>query len=353
MKFALALRGAPRINAIDQATGCLAGALAGSGHQVETFVWDDWRYPSDADAVVVPYNPFMFGHWGVAPRLLSRLARMRCERRGPRLVVMTHEAYVPITDWQTALMGGWQRLQMHVVSTLAHDRFASTDRMARNLSRRRPTAHLPVGSNLPHPLRVREELRAALGIAPSTLVVASFSTGHPSHLVGYVGAAVRAVSEHVDTVFLQLGAGSADVPGVPAVVRHIRPGEQSAQDLADLLASADLVLLPFVDGISTKRGTLMAALASGCAVVATSSASTDAILRQAGLGTIDVALGPGAFAARASELAVDDVQRARLAASGAQLYRTHFDWPVIAARLTAALLAPAPSMARRVRRFHP
>src|SRR5262249_28838598 len=66
----------------------------------------------------------------------------------------------------------------------------------------------------------------------------------------------------------------------------------------------DLMLLPLTDGVSTKRGTLMAALAHGVPVVGLQGTRTDRILRGDAL-TLTPAGDPAAFARAAVALAGD------------------------------------------------
>ena len=46
-------------------------------------------------------------------------------------------------------------------------------------------------------------------------------------------------------------------------------GLQSDADVAAALNSCDVLLMPYTDGASLRRGTLMAGLANGCAIVTT------------------------------------------------------------------------------------
>ena len=224
----------------------------------------------------------MWGRWGFAPRLVADVATVRAHRRRPQLVLAVHEAYVPIHDARTLVMGVWQRFQLASLLLLVDRRFASIERWAAKLSRFRPTRHLPSGSNLPDARGERQAVRSELGLGDA-VAVATLSTGHPSHLTAYVEASLaRLAAEGVEVVFLQLGAGSSEV-AVPSGVRVIRPGLLPAERLGALLAAADVLLTPFDDGVSTRRGSFLAGLCEGVAVVGTEGELTDSMLLGQGL----------------------------------------------------------------------
>ncbi len=177
----------------------------------------------DADVVVLPYNPFMWGRWGFAPGLLADVAALRARRRRPRIVLLVHEPYVPIRDAKSLVMGAWQRFQLAALMLLADRRFASIERWASSLGRLRPTAHLPSGSNLPDARSLRAAVRSEL-VPGGGLVVATLTTGHPSHLAGVRRGGARSGSPAtgLPVTFLQLGAGASPV-ATPAGMRRDPP----------------------------------------------------------------------------------------------------------------------------------
>jgi glycosyltransferase involved in cell wall biosynthesis len=59
--------------------------------------------------------------------------------------------------------------------------------------------------------------------------------------------------------------------------RIFATGGLSAQDLADHLAACDLLVQPFADGVSTRRGSVTAALALGVPIATTNGSATEAI----------------------------------------------------------------------------
>ena len=108
--------------------------------------------------------------------------------------------------------------------------------------------------------------------------------------------------------------------------------------MARHLAAADLFVAPFVDGVSTRRTTLMAALQHGLPVVGTDGRLTDDVLRRAGDAlTLVPADDPRRLAAAVRWLGGDADQRLARGAAGRELYEDSFDWPVISATLVAAL----------------
>jgi glycosyltransferase involved in cell wall biosynthesis len=338
MKFRLLTRTDAGTNAIDQATACLAAALEHAGYEARVAAWRPGRLVGDAagsDVLVVPYNPFMWARWGFAPRLLADVAAVRVRRDSPEVVLVVHEPYVPINDAKSLAMGAWQRFQLASLLLLSDRRFASIERWSAMLGRVRPTRHLPSGSNLPDCRGQRTAVRTELGIGDA-LAVATLSTGHPSHLTEYVEAALaRLDAEGVEVVFLQLGAGSADL-AVPAACRAVRPGLLSPERLGALLAGADLMLSPFADGVSTRRTSFVAGLCEAVAVVGTEGELTDRMLIEQGLELVPVG-NAGGFAERVLAVATDPGRRAGAAASGRALFEAQLTWETIAARLLAEL----------------
>jgi glycosyltransferase involved in cell wall biosynthesis len=328
------------LNNIDAASSLLVQALASHGHDARRVAWKAGMLASAAHAaglLVVPYNPFMWGRWGFAPALVRDVASVRRLRPRPQIALLVHEPYVPVRDLRSLMIGAWQRAQLGSLLLLADRRFASIEAWARKFSHIRPTLHLPSGSNLPDAREDRASVRRELALEDA-LVVATLSSGHPSHLTGYVEAALaRLDREGIRTVFLQLGAGAADVAG-PADIRCERFGFQPADRLGALLAAADLLLTPFVDGVSTRRGSFMAGLCEEVAVVATHGPLTDPMLIDRGLELVRMGR-PDLFAERACELAVDGDRRARAARAGRELFEAEFTWDAIAMRLVEGLVS--------------
>jgi glycosyltransferase involved in cell wall biosynthesis len=153
--------------------------------------------------------------------------------------------------------------------------------------------------------------------------------------VGHVEAALRALADagH-DVRLLQLGSGARDVVA-PQGVDVVRPGVLSAAELARLVAGADLFLAPFVDGVSTRRTSFMAAIQHGVAVVTTDGPATGPALRGSGLALVDG--GVEEFARAVVRLAGDSVARESVARAGEELYEASFSWPVITHRFLSGL----------------
>jgi glycosyltransferase involved in cell wall biosynthesis len=326
------------LHAIDQSTTQLALALSNRGHEVSVERWMTGRVATlvRVDLVVVPYNPFMWGRWGFAPRLIIDVARIRLLRQGPTVALIIHEPYVPITSPKSLLMGVWQRAQLLVLLLLADHRFASIERWASRFNRIRPTSHLPSGSNLPDARPERDRTRDDLDVRDA-LVVATLSTGHPSHLRAYVEAALERLVEHVsrEVVFLLLGAGAL-APQTHHSVRTVTPGALESAQLGAHLAAADLLLVPLVDGVSTRRSSLMAGLCEEVCIVGTSGFLTDPSLLSTELELVEVG-DPLAFATRAVELALDGKRRRDAAERGRALFEARFAWDVIAAMFEEAV----------------
>jgi glycosyltransferase involved in cell wall biosynthesis len=296
----------------------------------------------EGHAVILQYSPFCYGRWGFAPWLPVRLLRARLKRRPrPSVVLFVHEPYVPLSGGRAVLMGLWQRLQLESLRIVSDVIVASIEPWAEDLSRRRPARpvlHMPVGSTLPDMTHARAEMRSELEAGEDTVVVAVFGRTHPGWKVDHAVQAIRALAERGHRLLvLSLGAEAPPLRDLDNVTVHA-PGHLPAADLAMRLAAADLFLAPFLDGVSTRRTTLMAALQHGLPVVGTDGPLTDDLLRRApsaiALAPVD---DPARFCELACAVAADPEWRAAMALEARALYKTTFDWSVSADALAATV----------------
>jgi glycosyltransferase involved in cell wall biosynthesis len=294
------------------------------------------------DGVIVQYNPFMYGRWGFAPWLPAVLARTRRGGVPPRIGLMIHEPYVPFTNVRSVVMGLWQRSQLAALRANADVVLASIEAWANRFRLGRSgqkAVHLPVGSNLPDMSAFRDVERARTGIAEDTVVMTTLGGRHPSLLRTYVIEALNATcAQGFPVVYLNLGAGAPIPCGLSPRIDVRTPGLVSAEELASMLATADIFLAPSVDGVSTRRTSLMAALQHGVAVVGTEGPLTDGILRRARTALALTPVGQmSLFADAVAQLAESEKDRRAIGMSGKALYEREFDWPVLSNRLIEAM----------------
>jgi glycosyltransferase involved in cell wall biosynthesis len=147
---------------------------------------------------------------------------------------------------------------------------------------------IPIGSNVTAALPAgfdREEQRARIGVAPDDLLISYFGFLNESKggLV-LVEALARLVGQGVPAHLVMIGgrAGSSDPTNLrygerfDALVnqhgledRIHWTGFVDDEGVSAHFYASDLTALPYLDGVSLRRGTLMAALAHGRAIVTT------------------------------------------------------------------------------------
>jgi glycosyltransferase involved in cell wall biosynthesis len=106
----------------------------------------------------------------------------------------------------------------------------------------------------------------------------------------------------------------------------------------------DLYLAPFVAGVSTRRGSFMAALQHGVPTVATAGAQTDPILHRndGNAFVLRPETDVDAFAEIAFALQNDPDRRRQIGRAARRLYRNEFDWTVLARRVEDVLCRNSP-----------
>ncbi len=177
----------------------------------------------------------------------------------------------------------WTRLRLrwlyqaasHLILVDSQDRAYVPGRLTWTL----PMTTIPIGSSIPMASgRERMRLRRQWGIAPQEKIVVFFGMANaPKGLLSLVESLAALPYLPLRLLLVsELNAGHAYQKKVltrleqtSLMQRTIILANRPAQEVAGLLASADLAVLPFEDGVSMKRSTLMACLNQGLPIITT------------------------------------------------------------------------------------
>ncbi len=300
------------------------------------------------DWALLQYNPFSYGRRGFNPVLPEALRRAKRRTPGLRLAVMAHEVAMPADSLRNAAMRSYQLWQFHRLGKVADLMLFSMSKTADAYRRRHPgrrVEHLPVGSNLPRVEADRDQVRAALGIPPGAVVLGVFGTAHPSRLLGHVAAAARAVRDSGrDGRVLYIGP---DGPAVRAALGGSIPlldrGPLPPAEASRSFAAMDVYLCPFVDGVSTRRGSFYPGPQHGVATVTTWGENTDpALLADGGAAfAMTAAADESAFAREVARLSVRSTAAA-LARAGESYHDRRYRASALCRQLLRFLSATVP-----------
>lgn len=292
--------------------------------------------------VNVQWVPFLWGRWGV--NFALPLTALRLRRAGYRVITTVHEPYVPFDMWRRLPMGAMQRLELWTLilgSAKVAVTISAWTRMFQTqfFWRQRDIFWLPVGSNIPpFPLTVdqRAEVRRHLRVGAEDLLVLAFNPTGAGKMMGLSMKAWEAIQRrHPTAKLLLMGCDPHQIPPehLPVNDRVICTGYVEPVQASRFLFCADLCLAPYIDGVSARRGSMMAAMAHGVPIVSTRGRLTDSpIFAESPLILTDVGDEVG-FVAEAERLASDGAARRAIGGALRTFYEAHFSWPVISARL--------------------
>jgi glycosyltransferase involved in cell wall biosynthesis len=192
----------------------------------------------------------------------------------------------------------------------------------------RRARRIAIASNLPDRRGERDAARRRLGADDDAVVLVSFGTDHPSRQPARIAALANAASAAgLDVLVVNLGAGAPALPGLGDDVPIVTPGPLARDELAAHMAAGDLYLAPFVDGVSSRRTTMAAALQHALPVLGTRGVSTDAFLagREPALTLVEVDDADG-FVAAGLRLLGNRELRERGRTAARELYERELDW---------------------------
>jgi glycosyltransferase involved in cell wall biosynthesis len=296
------------------------------------------------DWVVLQFNQFSYGKWGLnlhLPMVMKRIKR-RCP--GTRIAFMAHEDFVPLTTWKFAVMTTWQRCQFKALGSSADLVLFSIESWAkryRSWFSGKPVLHLPVGSNIPLEPIDRVSARERLGILRDQTVFGIFGTFRDAGMVEMMRRAVLAVkgAGHSPLVLYIGPHGGAVCDALGDSAPIIADGPLESDEVSRRFAAMDIYMAPYIDGASTRRGALMAGIQHGVPTIGTSGVHTDSVLSELNGRAVLLAdvEDQDLFNSHAIGLSEDPELRKRIGQGGARLYEKEFTWKHIAGRLLSAL----------------
>ena len=288
--------------------------------------------------LLVQYVPQAFG-WDTM-NLPFCLWLALAGRRRP-LDIMFHEVAV---DWESGFPTPRRlRRQMHALATALMARLAvlSASRifmsipgwepLLRPLAGSRVLEWLPIPSTMPFevaPERVATLRQALLAETGATKLVGHFGTfgGHIADALRLI--VPRVVRESSGLKILLIGRGgdrfAAELqrldPGSAASVRAV--GNLDPGAVAEHLAACDLLVQPYIDGVSSRRTSAMAGLALGLPILTTTGPLTEPIW--AASGAVRLSSSNGDLASQVGPLLADAAALVGLRTAAATLYAERF-----------------------------
>jgi glycosyltransferase involved in cell wall biosynthesis len=286
--------------------------------------------------LLVQYVAQSFGLFGVNLPFVILLALLG--RRIP-LWVMYHEyaiAHDPSERLPRQIRAWGTRLAAGILARSAQRVFVSTAAWVPRVRAAAPNATVcvtPIFSNLPTVVDGERVASVRANLAPDgAAIVGHFGTYRmtesreyldelvPQFLRSDRAARFLLLGRDSDTFAIHLRERAPDCRE-----RILATGAQERDRAAESIAACDVLLQPYSDGATTRRGSLLAGLALGVATVTTLGASTEDLWR----GCDAVAfVEPGDVAgavARLLDLLADPVERDRLAHAARRFYHEWFE----------------------------
>lgn len=294
------------------------------------------RFPAPRH-ILLQYVPHGYGRRSMNVPFCNWLWR-RVKNEGDVLEIMVHEAFLNFE-------GSWRQYgaaAIHRVMTIILLRAATrvwfsnpeSERRWRSytLGRKIPFQWLPVPSNI----RIARDQTKVEALRRRYVPEGAPLLGH----FGTYGVPVLSV---LDPIVLKI---EREIPGQPLLLmgrgsvefrKHLierhpaweknlyATGPLAPEDLSCYLAACDLLIQPYPDGATTRRGSLMAGVCHGKAILTTSSEVTEPVWRQSAAVGLTPSGDADAFLKLLRELLQNPDERARLSVAARKLYQERFD----------------------------
>jgi glycosyltransferase involved in cell wall biosynthesis len=285
--------------------------------------------------LLVQWVPHAFGRRSLNVAF-CRWVRRRVRRHGDRLDVMVHEPFLPFSaNARQAAAAAVHRFMAGVLLGAATRVWVATagwEMLCRRYAPQAMFEWLPVPSGIPVTAdeHAAADVRRELALASDLTLVGAFGrfgAGQESVLMDTLDALEAAGRP---AILLLIGAGSEAARSTIAARRSDLAGRVLATGFADAAAvsrylrACELLVQPYLDGISGRRSSASAALAHGCPMVTTEGRFTEPLWRDSAAVRLVPAGDPARFAEAVVALSRDREERSGLSQRARALYDARF-----------------------------
>jgi glycosyltransferase involved in cell wall biosynthesis len=283
--------------------------------------------------VLVQYVPHAFGYKAMNLPLCLWLNSLREKN----LIVMFHEVAFPLGRAQPArhnLLGAVTRLMAWLVSRRAKRILVASaqwELFLRRLGATAPVSWVPVPSNVP--VVAQPDATATLRrryVDENGLLLGHFAN-YSNYSAGRLSQTVPALlASNPRLSLLLVGAHSHDLRArlinqhPSASLRIFSTGVLQSPELSCALAACELMVQPYPDGVSTRRGSVAALLAHRRVIVTTSGAATEALWSESGAVALAPSDDPAALRNLIGTTIRNQQVRHHYERAGAALYESRF-----------------------------
>lgn len=295
-----------------------------------------WNEQPGPRRIVVQWTPHSFGMRSLNLPLALWLWR-RARRHHDQVELMVHEPFLAFgegtrrQDSAAAVQRVMMALLLNAASSVRIAIPAWETRLRPwCLMRRHAFEWVPVPSNIPECPDLRDVLRARAELAgPSPAVIGHFGTFRKDvadllapvldELLRTTHLRVLLVGRGSDEFARNFSSHNMDCDG-----RIISVGELDPADVAIALSACDVLVQPYPDGISTRRGSAMAAMALGIPLVSNLGHLSEPGWRNTEAARVTASPSARDLTAAVLELLQDRELRTSLSVNARSAYQAHF-----------------------------
>lgn len=256
--------------------------------------------------------------------------------RGDEVELMVHEPSLGFGEgnWKHNIVAAIHRLMTIILLRATRRVWVSIPAWERRwrpctLGRTVEFRWLPVGSNIPvAEAQIESQQIRERYLNDSSQLVGHFGS-YDANTTALLLKSVSPLMKH-DATLLLLGHGSermraAVIERNPALANRVHAtGSLSADELSQHLVACDLMLQPYIDGVSSRRTSTMTALAHGVPVVTTEGKFTEPLWTASDAVALAPVQDVDELVRSAARLLPNEMAKQRLAKAAKKLYEEHF-----------------------------
>ena len=284
------------------------------------------------DLIIVQYVSFLYGKGGI--NITFPLFAV-CLRVRYRVMTMVHEPFISFGhSVKYFLISIVQRLMLFFL-IIGSDRIGVSIKVWERVLKRfffwrkGDFRWIPIPSNIK--ISTKTNIPEKLSRFNKKPLLAFFGSLHITKIMEFLTASLDAlVKKGYDAGLIVIGQDeneiSAYIKELPDYLREriFCTGYCSSEDVSRYLSITDIFLLPLIDGISSRRTTLMTALKHGVPVVSTNGFLTDDIFLQENFTLLSPSTDKALFVANVVRMADDDTLRKNMGKRGKEAYEKYF-----------------------------